>query len=437
LVRVRIFFALLCASAVAVQATVITVTNTNDSGPGSLRQALADANNHDTISFAVTGTIGLISGELLVDKNITISGPGAASLAVDANATSRVFHIEPGKTVSISGLALKNGTAGGEAGGGIFNDHAMLTLRNCAVVNNRALVKGGGVYNDGSFNGTAALTLLNSTVTNNIATGANPAYGGGIYNDARFGGSAALTIINSTVSSNFAIGTGILPEFFGIGGGIYSYGATLTITNSTISDNRAGGDFEAAKGFGGGIYNDGTRIGRISNSTVSHNIAAGNDGVGGGISNEAMLIIENSILSYNHAQNAANLGGTATSHGYNVCSDLCGGYFNGPGDQINTDPLVGPLQDNGGPTFTRALLPGSPAMDAGNPTLIPPPWYDQRGPDFWRVRNGRIDIGSFEVQEGAAVTPTPTPQPRPTRTPRPRPTPIHPPPTPGPPGAMF
>jgi hypothetical protein len=79
----------------------------------------------------------------------------------------------------------------------------------------------------------------------------------------------------------------------------------------------------------------------------------------------------------------------------------------GPGDQINTDPMLGPLQDNGGPTFTHELLSGSPAIDAGDPNFTPPPFYDQRGPNFWRVRNGRIDIGSFEVQAGSTPTPTP------------------------------
>jgi len=113
--------------------------------------------------------------------------------------------------------------------------------------------------------------------------------------------------------------------------------------------------------------------------------------------------------------------GTVTSYGYNVSSDDGGGYLNGTGDQINTNPLLGPLQNNGGPTFTHALLPGSPAVNAGDPNFVGPPDYDQRGPDFPRVVNGRIDKGSFEVQEGP--TPTATPTPRVTITPRPRPRP--------------
>ena len=89
----------------------LIVTNTNDSGPGSLRQALADANDGDTIDFAVTGTIGLTSGELLVARSITISGPGAENLAVNGNNQSRVFHIASGQTVTISGLTITNGHA--------------------------------------------------------------------------------------------------------------------------------------------------------------------------------------------------------------------------------------------------------------------------------------------------------------------------------------
>src|SRR5262245_42149431 len=84
-----------------------------------------------------------------------------------------------------------------------------------------------------------------------------------------------------------------------------------------------------------------------------------------------------------------------------------GGFLTGPGDQINTHPMLDLLQDNGGPTFTQALLPGSPAINAGNPNFTPLPSFDQRGPGYHRVMNGRIDIGSFEVQ----VTPTPMPTP--------------------------
>src|SRR5438105_5823180 len=112
-----------------------------------------------------------------------------------------------------------------------------------------------------------------------------------------------------------------------------------------------------------------------------------------------------------------NGGGTVTSLGYNLSSDDGGGFLTDPGDQINTDPLLGPLQDNGGPTSTHELLPGSPAINTGDPNFTPPPFFDQRGPGFDRVGNGRIDIGSFEVQFDSTPTPSPTVTATPTPTP--------------------
>src|SRR5262249_6961300 len=121
--------------------------------------------------------------------------------------------------------------------------------------------------------------------------------------------------------------------------------------------------------------------------------------------------------------NILNESGTITSNGYNLSDDDAGGYLIGPGDQINTDPMLGPLQNNGGPTFTHALLTGEPAIYAGNPSFTTTPFSSQRGPDFFRVRNGRIDIGSFEVQAGSTPSPTPTATPTATTTPSSTPTP--------------
>src|SRR6187399_273337 len=105
--RTRICFALFCSVSMTAYADIITVTNGNDSGPGSLRQALADANNGDTINFAVTGTIHLTSGELVIDKSIIITGPGSDQLAVGLNIPQyhfRVFHVMGSPTVTIEGL---------------------------------------------------------------------------------------------------------------------------------------------------------------------------------------------------------------------------------------------------------------------------------------------------------------------------------------------
>jgi hypothetical protein len=172
--------------------------------------------------------------------------------------------------------------------------------------------------------------------------------------------------------------------------------------NSTISGNSAQYD-------GGGISNCGTV--QIVNSTLSGNSAPA--GFGGGIVNTAALEIGNTIFNAGASgENIVNSGGTVTSHGYNLCSDNGGGLLNGPGDQINTDPLLGPLQDNGGPTLTHMPLPGSPAIDAVDPNFTPPPFHDQRGPCFYRVFGRRIDVGSVETQpHPRCVTPKPRPTP--------------------------
>jgi hypothetical protein len=528
--RTVLWFALACVAVISVQAGTITVTNTNDSGPGSLRQALADANGGDTINFAVTGTIGLTSGELLVDKSIVISGPGADNLMTDGNSNSRVFHVGSGTAIIISGLTITHGNPPypNEYGGGIWNDHATLTLNDCKISYNTTGVGGGvlndhgtlvmtncsiftnvsgdkgggilneeatltvnncvvetnmayagsGIYNDGI---SAVLTMVNSSVTSNFNDGGGE--GGGIYNE-----SGMVTITNSTVSENAASLMGdpsaggifnggtteitdstVNNNFAGdVGGGILNSG-TLTVTNTTISGNHAGTNLPGG-GFGGGIYNYGTVT--ITNSSIIQNNAGGKEpsGWGAGIGNEGSLDISNSTVSGNWAgqdaggiynfgpfhvtnstisensasQNAGgiyngatgmvelentilnegdsganifNNGGAVTSHGYNLSNDDGGGYLIAPGDQINTDPMLGPLQDNGGPTMTHALLPGSPAINTGDPNFTPPPSYDQRGAPFVRVFNGRIDIGSFEVQPPRR--PKPAPRSRPT--PRPRP----------------
>src|SRR5207245_4040288 len=96
--------------------------------------------------------------------------------------------------------------------------------------------------------------------------------------------------------------------------------------------------------------------------------------------------------------------GTIVSLGYNLSSDAGGGFLTATGDQINTDPMLGPLQDNGGPTLTHALLIGSPAINAGDPSFTPPPDFDQRGPGFPRVVGGRLDIGAFEAPMPSVIT---------------------------------
>jgi hypothetical protein len=162
----------------------------------------------------------------------------------------------------------------------------------------------------------------------------------------------------------------------------------------------------------------------VTNSTFAGNSSCNCNFFAGAIFNDgntqpdgAMLEMSNTVFKgdLTNPANIFNQGGVVISDGYNLTNDAGvlntnggTGGFNGPGDQLNTDPILGPLQNNGGPTFTHALLKGSPAINAGDPNFSPPPFFDQRGPGFDRVVNGRIDIGSFEVQPQGTPTPTPT-----------------------------
>ena len=447
-----------CIAALNVYATTIIVTKTSDSGPGSLRGAIAAAGDGDTIQFdpALKGqTITLTSGELFINNNLTITGPGPSQLTVKRSTAGgtpafRIFHILR-HTVTIEGLSITNGLALGlgnspDAGGGIFcddeeqnNETLAVTVNNCVISGNIAAgptgFGGGGGISFGAINcfGPSMLTVNNSTISGNSCQKYN---GGGVYIDmCDPTGMSTVMISNSTINSNSADQHG---------GGIYNAGegtaAVLTISNSTISSN-------SAVFFGGGIGNDARSGGhatlRLNNSTLSDNSANS----GGAIYNTAFnggtatLDIGDTILNSGPSGGTIlNDSGTVTSDGYNLSSDDAGGNLNGPGDQINTDPALGPLQDNGGPTSTHELLPGSPALGAGDPNFTPPPFFDQRGPGFDRVVNGRIDKGSFEVQEPAptatatptstatatpttTATATPTPTPTPTATPRPTPAP--------------
>jgi hypothetical protein len=383
---------LLSAAMVSVQnlqATTIIVTNTNDSGPGSLRQALADANNGDAINFDSSlngGTITLFGGELVVNKSLTINGPGANHLTVSGDGASRVFHVTGGFTVTIAGLTITRGMIIESGGGGIYNERSTLTVSNCTLSGNSAgPAGGGGIYNDGS-GGDATLSVLDSTLDGNLTSSGGP--GGGIYSNGGRSGSATLSVLNSTLQKNVVFA--IIRGESGHGGGIYNgdFRATLSVRNSTLS-----GNYVLGKGFGGGISNKGRLS--VLNSTLEFNRAL----FGGGIESYAPAELGSTI--FDRSPILGNPGGEMRSIGYNLSSDD-GGRILRPGgryhDQINTNPLLGPLQNNGGPTSTHALLPGSPAINTGDPNFAPPPFYDQRGAGFSRVVNGRIDIGSFEVQ---------------------------------------
>ena len=425
---------LLCAISIPAHAGTITVTNTNDSGPGSLRQALVDAQDGDTIAFDLSfpATISLTTSELVVNRNIVVAGPGANLLTV-ARANDapifRIFHVNPSHTVTIQGVTISNGSGlGFNRGAGTWNDHSNLTVNNCVVTGNALdrKVDGGGIDNDAGDSGSASLTINGSTIAaNNLGAGESVSFGGGILNYG-IHGNATLTINSSTISGNQAFQGGGLFNNGGVTGSI----AVVAINDSTFSGNYA-------DQFAGGVVNLADEGGQatvtVTNSTFAGNSSCNCNFYAGAIFNDgntqpggAVLETANTIFKggQTNPANVFNQGGVVISDGYNITNDAgvlntnggIGG-FTGPGDQLNTDPILGQLQDNGGPTSTHALLNGSPAINAGDPNFTPPPFFDQRGPGFNRVANGRIDVGSFEVQPQGTPTPTPTTTTTPTATP--------------------
>jgi hypothetical protein len=328
----------------------VIVTSTNDSGPGSLRQALLDACEGGTITFApaLNGqTIGLTSGELLPDRDVTIAGPGANLLTISGNGSNRVFFVNSGVNVLLVGLTLTRGNGAGSApsgyGGSLYNE-GTLTVSNCTLTANSAL-DGGALKNVG---GTAY--LIGTTVSSNYAS-----FGGGLYS---FNG--PLTVVNSTVSGNTAAFNG---------SGIYNQGP-LTVRSSTLTGNRAG-----STGVGA-LYASGTE--RLTNCIVAGNY------VGSGTT-------------------SSDLGGGAVdSAACNLIGSTGLGATNGNLVLSNTLAITRILDTNlafnGGPTRTHALLPGSPAVDAGTNGALAGLDYDQRGVGFPRMVGSRVDIGAHERQ---------------------------------------
>jgi hypothetical protein len=361
-------------------AAIITVTNSNDNGPGSLRQAIIDAAPGDTINFGITGTITLTTGELLIYKNLTINGTDASDLAISGNNSSRIVRITA-DSVNISNVTITNGNSYGSPGGGIWiEEMSSLTLADSIISNNSGEI-GGGIYNKG------VLTVLNVTISGNTAS----LWGGGISN------TGDITIVNSTVSYNTAeSGGGILNAVYLSGSGIITSG-NATVSNVTISGN-------IASAHGGGITSSGTNVGgrltltslALNNCTLNNNSAA----TGGGLFNQfGTATLENTVIA--HSSSGGNCNGTIISMGHNLDSGNACGFASG-GDLINTDPLLGPLQNNGGPTFTHALFEGSPAIDAGDNGGIPA--TDQRG--YPRIWNGTVDIGAYEYGQSLVSVPS-------------------------------
>lgn len=425
-------------------AATFAVTNLNDGGAGSLRQAVLGANaaggsNAITFQNSLKGTITLTGGQITISNNLTLNGPGATVLAISGNRASRIFEIASGKTVNLDKLTLKDGYHPTH-GGGIYNA-GTLAITNSTLTNNKVEDTGDtGV--GGAISNNSKLTITNSILSSNAAR-----YGGCIDNGKN--PPASLSITNSTLSNNSAYEGGCIynsselpvsitnSTFSGNtaerdGAGIYnaeSAGA-LNVRGSVLFDNTAGGS-------GGGIYNRATLV--VSNSTVSGNAATTHDGgglwsggnsqltvsqttvtdnaaniSGGGIwLHGAQTTIGNSLVAGNSApagkevrQDNSTAGGAFNSQGYNLFGEngVAGvdGVTLSAGDLIlagSARTAIGALANNGGSTLTHLPTTGSAVIDTGDNALIPAGvTTDQRGQK--RIQNSIVDIGAVEV--GAA-----------------------------------
>jgi len=361
----------------------IEVANLNDSGVGSLRQAILDVCPGGTITFGLSyPAVITLGGQIRIEKSLTILGPGADKLTISggeithygANNSGGVFYlhgpfgesgVEP-ITVSMSGMTIKDGRA--HFGGGIANESgSSLTLTDCVIgPNNIVLYAGGGIANM-----YGSITLNRCTVVGNHGTGATG--GAGIF--AQNGGS--VTLINSTVTENVTNN---------LGGGILSwYGATVNLIHSTVSGNTANEDWQSdANGGGGGVFI------REATVTIQNSIIAGN-------------IDKTAQTDPLHHTPYPDVFGAFTSLTGNLIGDGTGatGLLSGLGDMVGSasEPLNPNLGNfavtSPGVTPLFPLLPGSIAIDA----VVCPSTVttDQRGVS--RPQGDACDIGAFELEQ--------------------------------------
>ena len=416
-----------------------SANNNAVSGPVAGECTAGSSGGSDTIDMTgISGVISLDSALPQLTSDMSINGPGFSSLTIQRSTAQgttdfRIFRVlDPSpRTISFSGLSIANGLAPKEGAGISNGSTATVNITNCRLTGNvvgPGPVPGGAVYNSGTLNMSDSTLDLN---TSSFEFG-NNASGGGLFNSgvatlthvaitqnvAYYGGAVANTGTLVINNSNIYVNRGT------VGSGIYSNGGSVTITDSTISGNSGSA----------GIYEEGGATVRLSNSTVSGNIGGAIRTVSGeqvylvnativnntGADNQvhaSLVQLRNTIVGHSpaFANTGPDVSGIITSQGHNLISDggsvFPAGNPNGNSDIVGTtaapiDPVVGSVSNNGGQNTTVALLPGSPAINAGDNCVTqathcgdantPQIVNDERGPGFSRIVNGTVDIGAFE-----------------------------------------
>ena len=417
----------------------LLVTNTNDGGPGSLRQAITNIGAGGTIQFdpSLAGQTITLTSQLAINKNLTIDGSGLyPRVEISGNNSTRLFYINRDLTVTLRNLVLRRGKTTGTSstnyGGAIFvGSTTTLTLADLEVLENTSQ-QGGAIY----VSGFAKLVVSSSQFSANSSSQT----GGAIYLQTPLN----LTVTGSRFANNSA----------GSGGAVYLYSSGKAVFEENVFENNtaiSGGAISSHNSPGVGLYlrknlfvnNSASTVGggimveRLSSTEVviENNTFYGNQAVnsGGGAAIETGTSLINNTFSHNHVgSNGASLSiGTAvTSELYNnifanstggsecITSDSHGSLKGGnnivedgsapcaiiPGT-IVADPMLGALADNSGPTWSMALLPGSPAIDAGEDVNCAA--VDQRGVP--RPQGSHCDIGAYEYKPPAKQTLIPKP----------------------------
>jgi len=410
----------ICGTGEVAQASTFYVDSTDDTvdatpgdgvcddgaGSCSLRAAIMEANalvGADIID-APAGTYTLtipgerenaaLTGDLDITDELTITGAGESSTIIDGGGIDRVLEVIAAG--NITDITIQNGAGSFEeaAGAGIYNTSQQLTLNNVTIIGNQTGIYNGGVAGAstiladtsiiGNSPGSGIVNYGTVEIRNAAIQGNTSAdWGGGIKN------TGTMTIDNSLISGNSALGDHAYADIGGFGGGIYISG-NLTISNTTISGNSAEDNGRGGAGKGGGIYASFNRL-ILDHVTIADNHASiySDLFLGAG----ARMQQKSTIIANNLGGDNCGIFGAFTNLGNNLDSgNSCG--FMEPSDLVNTDPLLGPLQDNGGPTFTHALLPGSPAIDHILPVncIVT---TDQRGVS--RPSGVGCDIGAYEL----------------------------------------